>query len=335
MKSQGNVTAIPQSSSTDRSNIDWETMWERFGIATVVIVIWFVAFLFLENFSNLGNITSVLRQSAFVGISAIGMTIAIISGTFDLSVGAILGICAWVAVLVAGQVGLIAAIASALLVGIALGTVNGLLVTRLKIPAFIATLGMYFVIRGFHFILTEGAAVRYNGPEFVIFGNGKLLGETLPIPFAIFLVCALIGTIILNRTPFGRYVYAVGSNSSAAKIAGVPIRQVTMAVFMLIGLFTAISGFLMGSRLYSAGPGLEPGFELTVIATVVLGGTRLSGGRGSMLGTVAAAILFATMANVLNLLQTDAFIQKVAVGLVLLLALSIDGIRQRLIERKG
>jgi ribose/xylose/arabinose/galactoside ABC-type transport system permease subunit len=193
---------------------------------------------------------------------------------------------------------------------------------------------MYFVIRGFHFILTEGAAARYNGPEFVIFGNGKLAG-ILPIPFAIFLICALIGAIVLNRTPFGRYVYALGSSSSASKVAGVPIRKVTMIVFILVGLFTAISGFLLGSRLYSAGPGLEPGFELTVIATVVLGGTRLSGGRGSMLGTVSAAILFATMANALNLLQADAFIQKVAVGLVLLLALSIDGIRQRLVERKG
>lgn len=334
MESQGDMTTLSKSTLTDRSSIDWEIMWERFGIASVVIIVWIAAFFFLDNFSNTGNITSVLRQSAFVGISAVGMTIAIISGTFDLSVGAILGLCAWVAVLVASQFGLVASIASALLVGIALGTVNGLLVTRLKIPAFIATLGMYFVIRGFHFVLTEGAAARYNGPEFVVFGNGKL-GEILPIPFVIFLICAFIGSIVLNRTPFGRYVYAVGSSSSAAKVAGVPIRRVTMIVFILIGLFTAISGFLMGSRLYSAGPGLEPGFELTVIATVVLGGTRLSGGRGSMLGTVSAAILFATMANVLNLMQADSFIQKVAVGLVLLLALSIDGIRQRLVERKG
>jgi len=334
MESQGDMTTLSKSTLTDRSSIDWEIMWERFGIATVVIVVWIAAFFFLENFSNAGNVTSVLRQSAFVGISAVGMTIAIISGTFDLSVGAILGLCAWVAVLVASQFGLVASVASALLVGIALGAINGLLVTRLRIPAFIATLGMYFVIRGFHFVLTEGAAARYNGPEFVIFGNGKL-GGILPIPFVIFLVCAFIGSIVLNRTPFGRYVYAVGSSSSAAKVAGVPIRRVTMAVFILIGLFTSISGFLMGSRLYSAGPGLEPGFELTVIATVVLGGTRLSGGRGSMLGTVSAAILFATMANILNLIQADSFIQKVAVGLVLLLALSIDGIRQRLVERKG
>jgi ribose transport system permease protein len=106
-----------------------------------------------------------------------------------------------------------------------------------------------------------------------------------------------------------------------------------MLVFIVVGLFTAIAAILLGARLYSAGPGLEPGFELVVIATVVLGGTRLSGGRGSMLGTIAAAILFATLSNVLNLLQADAFVQKVAVGVVLLLALSIEGIRQRLVER--
>ncbi|MCP5100057.1 MAG: ABC transporter permease, partial [Chloroflexi bacterium] len=152
MESQSNMTPLSNSASIDRPSIDWEIMWERFGIATVVIVVWIISFFFLDNFSNIGNITSVLRQSAFVGISAVGMTIAIISGTFDLSVGAILGLCAWVAVLVASQLGLATAIVFALLVGIVLGAVNGLLVTKLKIPAFIATLGMYFVIRGFHFV---------------------------------------------------------------------------------------------------------------------------------------------------------------------------------------
>ncbi len=311
---------------------DWELMWERYGISVVLIIGWILAALFLENFATSANLISVLRQSTFAGIAAIGMTIAIISGTFDLSVGSTLGLCAWVAVFVASTYGLVASILAALLTGIIIGTINGLLVTRVKIPAFIATLGMLFIIRGFHFALTAGEAARYNGKEFIYLGNGVLFG-VLPVPFVIFVACAIIGAIVLNLTPFGRYVYATGSNNTAAKVSGVPVRRVTMLVFIVVGLFTAIAAILLGARLYSASAGLEPGFELVVIATVVLGGTRLSGGRGSMLGTVAAAILFSTLNNTLNLLQADAFVQKVAVGVVLLLALSIEGIRQRLVER--
>ena len=212
------------------------------------------------------------------------------------------------------------------------GAVNGFLVTRIKIPAFIATLGMLFIVRGLSFIISKGGEpVRYSGKSFTWWGNGSLFG--IPAPFLIFILCALIGWFVLTRTPFGRYVFSIGTNRNAALVAGVPVTSTTTWIFMVVGIFTGISAFLIGSRLYSAGPGLEPGFELNVISAVVLGGTRLAGGRGSMIGTLAACLLYATMANVLNLLHADAFVQRVAVGLILLLALSIEGIRQRLFER--
>lgn len=311
---------------------DWDILWEQYGISAVLVVAWGLAAVLVPNFASTDNLVSVLRQSAFVGVAAVGMTIAIISGTFDMSVGSTLGLCAWVAVAVAGQAGVAASIGAALATGLSVGAINGLLVTRVKIPAFIATLGMLFVVRGFTFIITSGEAARFNGPSFIWLGNGVLAG-LVPVPFLVFVVCAVLGAAGLSQTTFGRYVYAIGSNRTAAEVAGVPAGQITMAVFVVVGLFTAISAVLLGARLYSAGPGLEPGFELNVIATVVLGGTRLAGGRGSMLGTVAAALLFVTMGNVLNLLQADAFVQRVAVGLVLLLALSIEGVRQRLSER--
>ena len=201
----------------------------------------------------------------------------------------------------------------------------------MRIPAFVATLGMYYVVRGVAFIASEGAPATYSGKEFTWLGNGSL--GPLPVPFVIMIVCALAGAAILRFTPFGRYVFAQGSNSMAAMVAGVPLPSVTMLVFVVIGFFNSISAILIGSRLYSATAGLEPGFELRVIATVILGGTRLSGGRGSMLGTVAAALLFATLSNVLNLAHADAFVQRVVEGLVLLAALSIEGIRQRIAER--
>ena len=324
------ATTIAPASS--RRTLDWDRMWERFGISVVLLLVWFLAILFIPAFSNPDNFINVFRQSAFVGIAAVGMTMAIISGSFDLSVGSTLALAAWTAVVTAAATGsALIALLAAVLVGAIVGCVNGWLVTIVKIPAFVATLGMLFVVRGITFIITNGAASRYNGPEFIWWGNGNVLG--IPVPFIIFLVCAAIGAAVLRYTALGRYIFALGSNATSARVAGVPTNLVTFLVFVIVGIFTGINAMVLGSRLYSAGPGLEPGFELNVIATVVLGGTRLAGGRGSMLGTVAAALLFTTLGNILNLLQIDAFVQRVAVGLVLLIALSIEGVRQRLAER--
>jgi ribose transport system permease protein len=311
--------------------IDWDVLWERYGITAVLVIAWIVAYFLVPKFSLPDNMLNVLRQSAFVGVAAVGMTVAIISGTFDLSIGSTLGFCGWTAVVVGAATGSVPlAILSAAGVGVIVGIINGILITRIKIPAFITTLGMYFIVRAIHFILTDGASSRYSAKDFVWWGNGSVLG--IPVPFIIFIVMAVLIALVLNRTAFGRYVYSIGTNIQAAKVAGVPVQATTMWIFIVVSLFCSFSGFLIGSRIYSAGPGLEPDFALNVIATVVLGGTRLAGGRGSMLGTVAAAILFAGMSNVLNLMHTDSFVQRVAVGLVLLLALSIEGIRQRLFE---
>jgi ribose transport system permease protein len=311
--------------------MDWEVMWERYGMATVLVVTWLIAGTAISGFATTDNIASVLLQSSFVGIAAIGMTMAIIAGTFDLSVGSTLALAAWVGVLVARHYGVPLALAGALATGLAIGLINGFLVVLVRIPALIATLGMLFVIRGVHFILSGGRSAQYSGHEFTDLGNGDVFG--VPTPFLFFVALAIFGSVVLRRTSFGRYLYAHGSNPSAARTAGVPVKRLLAAVFIATGLFSAAAAFLLGARLYSAGPGLETGFELNVIATVVLGGTRLSGGRGYLLGTFSAAVLFATLANVLNLLHTDSFLQKVAVGMVLLVALSIGGIRQRLGEQ--
>jgi ribose transport system permease protein len=324
-----------KNSTSMSANLDWDVMWERYGIATVLLVFWILAYLFVPKFSNPDNMLNVIRQSAFIGCAAVGMTVAIISGTFDLSIGSTLALSAYLALMVVAKTESIPlAMLIAVATGMVVGTVNGFLVTRVKIPAFIATLGMLFIVRGLTFIISNGGEpIRYNGKAFVWWGNGSLFG--IPAPFLIFILCALAGSFILTHTAFGRYVFSIGTNSNAAKVAGVPVSATTSWIFIVVGLFTGISAFLIGSRLYSAGPGLEPGFELNVISAVVLGGTRLAGGRGSMIGTVAACLLFATMGNILNLMHADAFVQRVAVGVVLLLALSIEGIRQRMFERSS
>lgn len=314
-----------------RRTRNWALLWEKYGISAVLVGTWVFAALFTPNFATIDNLQNVLMSASFVGVAAVGMTIAIIAGTFDLSVGSNLALCATAAVWTGAHFGVVPAIVVGIVVGMTVGTINGFLVSRVRIPAFIATLGMMFVIAGFTLILTGGQAYRYNAPNFIWMGNGLILG--LPVPFVVFIICALIGEGVLRFTPFGRYVYATGSNTTAASLAGVPVQRLMWTVFTVVGLFAGIAAVLLGARLYSAGPGLEPGFELRVIATVVLGGTRLAGGRGGMLGTVAAAILFATLANVLNLFHADAFWQRVVEGLVLLVALSIEGIRQRVEER--
>ena len=315
------------------ANLDWDVVWERFGIATILVIGWVLAIAFVPKFSNPDNMLNVIRQSAFIGCAAVGMTVAILSGTFDLSIGSTLALAAYLGVMVAARTSSIPlAILTSVSIGMVVGVINGLLITRVKIPAFIATLGMMYIVRGVSFIISKGGEpVRYSAKAFTWWGNGSLFG--IPTPFLVFIICAVVGWFVLIHTPFGRYVFCIGTNNNAAKVAGVPVVVTTIWIFVVVGLFTGISAFLIGSRLYSAGPGLEPGYELSVIAAVVLGGTRLAGGRGSMIGTVAACLLYATMANVLNLLHTDAYVQRVAVGLVLLIALSIEGIRQRLYER--
>jgi ribose/xylose/arabinose/galactoside ABC-type transport system permease subunit len=325
------MTTLTKTQTIAQPTRDWDVLWERYGITAVLLLVWLFAALFTPNFASRDNFLNVLRQASFVGVSAIGMTVAIISGTFDLSIGTALALTAWVSIWMASRFGLPAAILTGIATGLTIGLINGILVSRVRIPAFVATLGMYYIVRGFASILTKDAPATFNGPSFIWMGNGFI--GPLPTPFVVMVICALIGVGILRLTSFGRFVFATGSNKTASEVAGIPLAKVTLLVFMVIGLFNALSAILIGARLYSATAGLEPGFELRVIATVVLGGTRLSGGRGSMLGTVAAALLFATLSNVLNLFHADAFVQRVVEGLVLLIALSIEGIRQRLAER--
>jgi ribose transport system permease protein len=311
--------------------ISWDVLWERYGIATMLVILWVVAYFNVNYFGNFDNFAEVLRQSSFVGIAAVGMTYVILMGAFDLSVVSTLGLCAWLAVTLASQHQLGLALTLPLLVGIGIGALNGTLVAYLRIPAFIVTLAMQFLIRGYTYIVAGGQDALYAGKEYTTLGTGFLFGA--PTPFVIFIIVAIIGAVVLRNTPFGRYIYASGSNAQAAQVAGVPVRRTLFWGFVVVGGSTALAAVLLGARLFTAGPGLEPGFELNVIAAVVLGGTRLSGGRGSMLGTFAAAILFTTLSNVLNLLSIDPFVQEVVTGSVLLIALSVEGVRSRLAER--
>jgi ribose transport system permease protein len=273
---------------------------------------------------------SVLRQGSYTGIAAAAMTLLIITRAFDLSVGSLLSVCAIATATLVPQVGIAGALVGALAVGAALGAVNGLIITRLRIPTLVATLGTMYVFLSVAYVWTGGNVRSVADPAFLRIGIDQVAG--LPMPFVVAVSVFVLGWAVLRFTTYGRFVRAVGTNEDAARFAGVPVDAVRLVTFVIVGACTALAAFLQTAQLSSATASVGTGFELNVIATVVLGGTSLNGGRGTMLGTLAAALFFAVLNNALNLYGVDSYWQYVAVGAVLITALAIDTGRERLLR---
>ncbi|MBM4163489.1 MAG: ABC transporter permease [Lentisphaerae bacterium] len=281
------------------------------------------------RFAALSNVLSILGDSAYIGIAAIGMTLCIIFGAFDLSIGALLALLSVASVTwaphlqpVVGTAGFVIIVA---LAGAGCGLLNGALVAGLRIPAFIATLGMMYVYRGAAFMLSGGQDQRLDSAWFLSLANGDLAG--VPVVFLVFVGLTVLGTLLLNRHPLGRRIQAVGNSPKAARAAGISVSRTTLAVFALVGVFTAIAGVLQASLLRGAQPGRGVEFELYVIATVVLGGTSLDGGKGSVINTAAAAVLLATLQCSFSFLAVNPYVQKIIVGGVLVAAFSMNYLR--------
>lgn len=308
------------------------TFYERWGILLFLIVAWGLAALVEPSFRELSTYQSIMRESAFLGAAAVGMSLAIMSGVFDLSVAANLAFSSVASLIALEQGGPVAAIVTALVVASLLGAINGTIVAWLRVPAFVATLGTLFAFRGATLILTGGEAIRVPnemfGGVFTSIGSGNWFG--VPVPFLLMCVAFGIGWMILRHTAFGRRLLAVGANESAAAFCGVNVRNVRMATFVLVGLFAGIASILLTTRVWTADSGTQSGFELMVIAATVLGGTSLAGGRGTLVGTFAAALLFTTIQTYMLVAGVPAFWQRIVTGLVLLVALGIDGVRGRL-----
>jgi ribose/xylose/arabinose/galactoside ABC-type transport system permease subunit len=284
-----------------------------------------------SNFRQLPNLRNVLLQASFAGISAAAMTLLMIAGAFDLSVAGLLGFCGVVLALLLPQQGvwgIVPAVLAALLLGGLLGLVNGVVVTKARIPAFIATLGMMNIYLALGFIPTNAQVVPVTNSAFRTLGTGVVLG--LPVPFLVMVVMYLIAHVILKYTAYGRFMRAVGSNQTASRTAGLPVDRVRIVAFVLVGLFTALAGVLLTALLSSANAIMATGFELNVIAVVVVGGTSLTGGRGTLFGSFTGALLFSVINNALNMFGVGAYWQYVAVGLVLIIALGIEAGRKRL-----
>lgn len=274
------------------------------------------------------NLANLARQVAIFGILAIGQLMVILTGGIDLSVGSILGLAGAVTaqLLVAGMP-ITLSILIGVLVGGALGLANGLLVTRFKLPPFIATLGMLGIARGIVLVITNANTIQGLPDSFQNLANGSVLG--VPNLLIVFVVITAIASFVLKRTVFGRYVYAVGSNPEAARLAGVPVAMVTTAVYVISGALAAVGGVLLTSRLGAGVPTAGTGFELQAIAACVIGGASLSGARGSAIGAACGALIIGVLNNGGNLLAINAFYLQIAIGALILVAVGFDQMNTR------
>ena len=280
-------------------------------------------------FLTVQNLSSVCRQTAVITIIALGMTIIMISGGIDLSVGSVMafaGICG--TQLLESRQSLVASVAGAMLAGAAWGLLNSALITLLKVSPFIATLGTMGAARGVTLVITNGMPVVNLPASFGRLGDGNIL-RIVPVPLAILVALALLTGFILKYTRMGRYAYAIGSNVEAARYAGVPIRRYLIAIYTFGGALTGLAGMIEASRLVTGQPTAGQGYELSVIAAVVIGGASLSGGEGTVAGTIAGAFLMGLISNGSNLLGVSPFWQQVVIGSVIVLAVAVDELRKR------
>lgn len=307
---------------------------EKLRPLIALFILCVVLSLLSDKFLTVNNAWNVMRQISVNICISVGMTLIVLTSGIDLSVGSVLAFCGAVTagLLKNGipieatntYVGftLLGAILVGLIVGGLLGFFNGWVITKFKVPPFVATLAMLTIARGLTMLFTKGFPISGLGKEFAFIGTGWFWG--MPIPVWISLVVIIFAFWLTTRTKLGRYIYAIGGNEKAAKLSGINIKKVKTTVYVIAGVLAAVGGIMVTSRLDSAQPNAGMSFELDSIAAVVIGGTSLSGGRGAILGTVLGAIIIGVLNNGLVLLNVSPFWQQVVKGFVILLAVIID-----------
>ena len=319
---------------------DQKNFFYYLGILTPLIFLILLILIFSSlhpRFLHPLNIFNVMRQISITGLIALGMTFVIIVRGIDLSVGSLIALCGLVGAVIAKgglverfSVGLDSdlanpwywALAGSVLIGLLAGTLNGVCITKLKVPAFVVTLGGLSAYRGTALIVSDGGPISGFNEAYRWIGQGKI--GMVPIPVIIFLVFIVLCHIILKYTVYGRYIYSVGGNPEAARLSGINIDLIITSTYIITGFFVGLSAFILSARLNSSEAVAGMGYELNVIAIVVVGGTSLFGGMGSILGTIIGAMLFGVLQNGLVLLNVSSYIQQIIIGIILVLAVTFD-----------
>jgi len=308
-------------------------IWERYGIYFLAVGTLLIFAILTPNIISQQNILNLLSQVSMVAIAGVGMTFAITAGGFDLSIGSQMALATCILGLNIPRYGLIPSLGILLIAGILLGIFNGFIITKLKIQTFVATLATMTIFRGIALLYTQGHdATIYSHLDIKVFSSGKL--GIIPVPVLIMLALYIIATIIYRRTRFGVWVRGIGSGEEAAHISGISVSKVMTGVFVMTAVTTMISGTILTSQLLTGNGRLGQGFELEVITATILGGTALTGGKGSLWGTLVAAIMLGIIKNGLNLLGVPDFYQRLVTGLILIAALSINTLSARLAKRR-
>jgi ribose transport system permease protein len=303
---------------------------QSLGLLWVLLILCAVAIYLSPSFIQTGNLLNVGRQVALYGIVSVGMTFVILTRGIDLSVGSIVGVVSvTTAMMLAGGVPIPLAMAAALALGALFGAVNGAGVVFLGMPPFIMTLGTLVMGRGIAMTIATGEpqSLGEAADRFYFLGGGFLLG--IPVPIWIFGAIAAVAFTVLRHTPFGRQIYAVGSNAEAARLAGINVPKVLLSVYVVSGVLSALTALIFVSRLTVGEPTAGTNLELEAISIVVIGGTSLFGGEGGVIGTVIGAAIIALMANILNLLGISPFTQQIVKGAIILAAVGFEVMRHR------
>lgn len=299
-----------------------------FGTLIVLVVFFSIA---SSNFFSWSNISSILLATAVIGILALGTTFVIITGGIDLSIGTGMTLCAVMTgiFLVNMQLPLIVGVIGGVLTGALMGFINGMNIAILKLPPFIATLAMMLIAQGLALVISGVRPIYFSGvPAFKTIALGTLI-PGLPNAVLILFLLAIVAWLLLSKTIFGRYTFAIGSNEEATRLSGVNTRKWLIVVYTVAGLFTGFAGVVIAARLDSAQPQIGVGYELQAIAAVIIGGTSLLGGRGSIMGTVIGALIMSVLINGLRIMSIQTEWQNVVVGIVILIAVFTDTLRQR------
>jgi inositol transport system permease protein len=330
------MTIVKAAEPSDARGVDVFGFVARFA-PTIFLLVLMAMFAIVEpRFLSSINLFNVMRQVSITGLLAIGMTFVILTAGIDLSIGSLVALCGLVAAAVAkgglqdrftvGEGGLgygwgLAALA-AIVVGVVCGYLQGFAITRLKVPPFVVTLGGMSAFRGAALLSAAGGPISGFEPSFTWWGQGKI--GPVPIPVIIFLSCAVLAHVALRYTRYGRQVYAVGGNPEAARLSGLNVNRVIASVYVIMGFFAGLGSFVLAARLNSAEAVAGTGYELTVIASVVIGGTSLFGGSGTIFGTVIGSILIGVLLNGLVLMNVSSYIQQIVIGVIIVLAVAFD-----------
>jgi len=308
--------------SKSGSKLNWAYIKEKYGIFIILFAMFVAASLISPNFLSTRNISNVSKQISISTIVAYGQTMLIISGMLDLSVGSVMALSGILSVMFYKATGMLLL---SLLVGMGVGFLasifSGIAVTKLKVPPFIATLGMLTSVRGIALLTTNGQNI-YQVGDFVVFGQTNFLGLPTPVWFMIFV--GLITWYMLNHTKFGRYLYAIGGNEPAARASGILVERVKMKAYLISGVFTGLAGVLFMSRVNAGLPNAGIGFELDTLSIAVIGGTSMAGGIGSASGTLAGAFILGFLSNIMNLAAVPSYAQQVVRGIIIVAAVAYD-----------